>query len=52
MYGHEMFLKYAMAGQKDTAPKSHAHSFVEEEAFKRAMTRVTPFTRRLVAPSI
>ena len=48
MYGHYVFLKSAMAGHKDTAPNSHAHSFVEEEAFKRALTRVTPFTRSLV----
>ncbi|MDJ0895531.1 MAG: hypothetical protein QNJ92_10365 [Alphaproteobacteria bacterium] len=52
MYGHYMSHKYAMSGHKDTAPKSHAHSFVEEAAFKRAMARVTPFTRRLARPSI
>ncbi len=52
MYGHYLYLKYAMSGETHTAPKSHAHSFVEEAAFKRAMTRVTPFTRRFAAPSI
>ena len=52
MYGHYVFLKHAMSGQMGTPSKSHANSFVEEEAFKRAMTRVTPFTRRFAAPSI
>ena len=52
MYGHYVFHKYAMNGHKDTASKSHAHSFVEEAAFKRAMARVTPFTQRLAGPSI
>ena len=46
MYSHYLFLKYAMSGQKGMGSKTHAHSFVEEEAFRRAMTRIAPFSAR------
>ncbi len=46
MYGHYLLHKYSMSGQKGTVAKTHAHSFVEEEAFRRAMARISPFSPR------